>query len=162
MKGLLFIAAGLIASSSYAVYTPSATLNISGTVLAINELEIRPNADATALNIVGGETNKLVATVSERSNSFTGYNITMRSANASKLVNAADSSGNTYTPYTVTYGTSATVYTLTTADQVVKNQASLSALTEVSSDVKVSVTAKTGAPAGTYSDTITISISANN
>lgn len=161
MKSLLFIAAGLIASSSYAAYSPSATLVISGTVLAINELEITPNADATALNITGGETNKLVATVSERSNSFTGYKITMKSANASKLVNAADSSGNTFTPYTVTYNNDPTVITLTTADQVVKTQASLSALTTVSSDVKVSVTAKAGAPAGTYSDTITISIAAN-
>lgn len=160
MKSLLFIAAGLIASSSYAAYSPSATLVISGTVLAINELEITP-VNATTLNITGGETNRLVATVSERSNSFSGYKINMRSANASKLVNSADISGNTFTPYTVTYNNDPTIITLTTTDQVVKNVASLSALTTVSSDVKVNVTAKTGAPAGTYSDTITISIAAN-
>ena len=159
MKGLLFIAAGLIASSSYAVYTPSATLNISGTVLAINEIEITPTIDAIDLNITGGETNQLVATVSERSNSFTGYKITMKSANASKLVNSL--AGGAFTNYTVLYDTMTVPMTLTTDDQEVKNVASLTALTTVSSDVKVNVTAKPLAPAGTYSDTITISIAAN-
>lgn len=160
MKSLLFIAAGLISTSCYAAFTSSAELVISGKVDSINELEITP-VNATTLLIEAGETNRLVATVAERSNSFSGYKISMRSVNASKLVNAADVSGNTYTTYTVLYDTDPTVLTLTTVDQPVKNVSNRSALTTVSSDVKVNVVAKPGAPAGTYSDTITISIAAN-
>lgn len=160
MKKLLFIVAGLMASTAFGAYSASGTLTISGVVLAINELEITP-INNTNLNIEGGETARLVGTVSERSNSFTGYKISMSSLNGSKLVNAADVSGNTNTAYTVSYDDNASYVSLTSSAQVVKTVSSLTALTTVSSNVKVNVTAKAGAPAGTYSDTITISIAAN-
>ena len=82
----------------------------------------------------------------------------MRSANASKLVHNVDNTKST--AYTVSYDGAAAI-SLTNADQDVKNVSSLAGLTTNTSDVSVNVTAFPTAPAGTYSDTITISIVAN-
>ena len=156
MKKLLFLSLGLLASS--AIAASSGDLLISGTVTAINDLVITPNANATSLNILGGEISKSVASVAETSNNLLGYKITMRSANASKLVHNVDNTKST--AYTVSYDGAAAI-SLTNADQDVKNVSSLAGLTTNTSDVSVNVTAFPTAPAGTYSDTITISIVAN-
>jgi len=156
MKKMLLMGALLFVGSAHAA--SSGELTISGTVVPVNELEITPNADATNLNILLGETNKLVASVSETSNNLTGYKISMRSVNTSKLVHGVDSSKTT--AYTISYD-GGTAVSLTTSDQEVKNVTSLDGLTTVSSNVNVNVTAYPTAPAGTYSDTVTISIAAN-
>lgn len=156
MKKSIFAAIALIATTTFAADT--GTLLISGTVAAVNDISISPSS-YTTLNITGGESNRLVAQATETSNNLAGYKINMKSVNASKLVHNSDSSK--YTGYTVTYGSSATVYTLTTSDQTVKNVSSLPGLQSALSDIKVSVTAYPSAPAGTYSDTITLSIVAN-
>ena len=152
------VLAGLILLTSAAFAANTGTLVISGVVTAVNDLLIAPTPEATTLNITGGETGRLVAAVQETSNSLTGYNIKMRSANASKLVHGTDPSKST--AYTISYDSGAAV-SLTTSDQIVKNISSLTGLTTVSSNVNVNVTAYPLAPAGTYSDTITISIAAN-
>jgi hypothetical protein len=149
---------GLLASASAVQAASSGTLLIQGVVNAVNDIVITPNANATTLNITGGETNKLVATVSETSNNLAGYKIQMSSANASKLVHTVDNTKQT--GYTVSYNGGAAV-TLTTTPQMVKNVASLTGLTTVSSNVNVNVTAYPTAVAGTYQDTITIAIVAN-
>ncbi len=157
MKKSLVVALVMLSQSVFALST--GTLVISGSVNPVNDIVITPNANATSLSITGGETNKLVASVSESSNNLTGYKIFMKSANASKLVHGVDLTKST--PYTVSYN-GATAVSLTTVDQQVKNVTSLPGLTTVASNVNVNVTAYPLAPAGTYSDTITISIVANN
>jgi hypothetical protein len=156
MKTAITMIALLLSTSVFAAST--GTLVISGTVAPINDLSITVDAAANNLNITGGEVGKKVATVSETSNSLTGYSISMRSANGSQLKHTVDSSKQT--SYTVSYDGGAYT-TLSTSDQVVKNSGSLSGLTSDSSEVKVNVVAHPTAPAGVYSDTITISISAN-
>lgn len=156
MKKLLFLAVGLMAGSVMAA--SSGTLLIMGTVSSSNDIVITPNANATTLNITGGEVNKTVASVAETSNNLAGYKIMMKSANASKLVHNTDSSKST--GYTVSYNGGSAV-TLTTSDQQVKNISALSGLTTNNSAVAVNVAAYAAAPAGSYSDTITISIVAN-
>lgn len=156
MKKLVLTALLVLSSSAFAAN--SGNLFISGTVLPVNDLIITANSNATNLNITGGESNKLVASVSETSNNLTGYKISMKSANASLLVHSVDSSKST--GYTVSYGGGAAA-TLSTTAQVVKNVGSLAGLTTNNSDVHVNVSAYALAPAGTYSDTITISIAAN-
>lgn len=155
MKKLLFIVAGLMASTTaFAVST--GTLTISGTVVAINDIVITP-VNNTTLNIIGGETDRKVADVSETSNSSTGYKILMSSLNSSKLVNG--SAATKSTAYKVSYQ-NGTYVSLTSSDQVVKTTSTSELVTD-SSSVRVNVTAYATAPAGTYSDTITISIAAN-
>ncbi len=156
MKKMLLMSLLLLTTSAFAV--SSGPLALSGVVVAVNDITITPNANATTLNIINGESAKSVADVSETSNNLTGYSISMRSANASKLVHSVDSSKST--SYKISYDGGLAI-SLTIADQEVKNVASLAGLTTVSSNVKVDVTPYATAPAGTYSDTITISIAAN-
>lgn len=154
MKTLLFIAAGLLASSAFAVYGPTGSLTLSGTIAEINELEVHPEAVASNLVLATTQSNLLVAKVAERSNSIDGYNITMSSANGNKLKN-----GVAKVAYTLTYGASATVHSLLVG-QAVKTTATFGFVEDLS-DVKISYVGSATLPAGTYSDTITVSISAN-
>lgn len=156
MKKMILTAMVLAAGVAQAAST--GTLLIQGTVAAVNDIVITPNSNATALNITAGESNKLVASVAETSNNLAGYKINMKSVNASKLVHGTDATKQT--GYTVSYNGGSAI-TLTTVDQQVKNVSSLSGLTTNNSNVNVNVTALPNAIAGTYSDTITVSIVAN-
>jgi hypothetical protein len=82
----------------------------------------------------------------------------MSSANAGMLKHTVDASKET--SYTVRYDDGAAV-ALSAVPQVVKNVSSLSGLTPDTSNVNVDVTAYPSAIAGTYQDTVTISIVAN-
>ena len=155
MKRLL-LAALLLGNMAQAAST--ATLLLSGTVQEIMEISVEPSANATNLNISGGEIAKQVAIATETSNSLSGYKISLRSLNASRLVHTANSSKST--SYTISYNGGSYI-SLSNVDQVVKSVNSLSGLATQTSDIKVNVLAYVGAPAGTYSDIVTISISAN-
>jgi hypothetical protein len=155
-KTLLALIPILVFESSLAA--SSGNLLIEGTVTAVNDITITPNPNATNLDIVAGETNKLVVSVSETSNNLSGYQIKMSSANAGKLIHSTDNTK--MTDYTVSYD-GASAVALSATEQTVKTVSSLSGLTTVSSDVTVSVTAYPTAPAGVYQDTITIAIVAN-
>jgi hypothetical protein len=154
VKKSIFAAIALIATSAFGADT--GTLTISGTVASINDISISPSA-YTTLNITGGETNRVVAVATETSNNLNGYSITLHSANASKLVNLSASSK--YTTYTVRYDGAAAVDL--TVDRVVKSSGSLAGLTTDTSNIAVDVVAYPTAPAGTYQDIITVTISAN-
>lgn len=156
MKKLLLTTAVLLASISHAA--TSVDLPLSGTVEAIYDLQIDVKPEAASLNIVAGETNELVAEVTEKSNALDGYKILMKSANGSELRNTTD--GSKKTTYTVSYD-GETAVPLSTVDQTVKTVSSLPGLTEATSNVNVNVAAYGSAPAGIYTDTITITISAN-
>jgi hypothetical protein len=155
VKKLIFTAIALVATSAFALDT--GTLNISGTVSAVNDISISPSS-YTTLNITGGESNKVVAVASETSNNLLGYKINMKSANASKLLNSSDATK--FTTYKVRYN-GGSALDLTTSYQTVKTVSSLSGLTTNSSNIAVDVVAYPTAPAGTYSDTITVAIVAN-
>jgi hypothetical protein len=156
MKKMLMMILVLATTTAFAAST--GTIFLSGTIAPINDLQITPLAAATNLNVISGENNRLVATVTETSNSLNGYKILMRSLNASKLVNTVNSAYKA--AYTVSYDGGSPM-SLSTSDQEVKNSGSLNGLTTDNSDVKVNVTAYPTGPAGTYSDTITVSIVAN-
>lgn len=157
MRYLLMIGLAFSASATFAADT--GTLLLQGVVNVVNSISIIPNgSNNTSLDIVGGESGKLVASVSETSNNLTGYKINAKSLNGSELRNASDASKKT--TYTMNYNGGAAV-TLTTNYQQVRNVSSLSALTTNTSNVAVNVAAFASAPAGTYSDTVTFQIVAN-
>lgn len=138
---------------------PTGTLNLSGTVAAINSLVVTPNGtNNTTLNIATGVTNLNVASVQETSNDPLGYKITLQSSNAGFLqlsTNAAIK-----TAYQVSYNGAAAITPTATA-QVVKSVASLTQQTTATSAVTVTSSPLANPLAGTYSDTLTIAIVAN-
>ena len=104
-----------------------------------------------SLNLTGGESNKSVGSIVENCNSGTGYNITVSSSNAGKLKAA---SGTAEISYTVGYdGQSGG---LTSNMTVARSGAQFSK----TSALNVTVPANAQAIAGSYSDTVTITIAA--
>jgi hypothetical protein len=156
VKSLLLTTAVLLSSISHAAL--SVDLPLSGKVDAIYDLQIAVKPAAASLNIIAGETDLSVATVTEKSNDLNGYKIMARSANGSELRNTSDATKKT--TYTINYDGAGPI-TLTTSDEQVKTVGSLDGLTEVSSDVQVTVAPYLTAPAGTYTDTVTFTIMAN-
>jgi hypothetical protein len=136
------------------------TLTLSGVVDVVNEIVVTPNAQATNLDILGGQSNLTVASVSETSNNLAGYRIELFSANAGELVHESDSTKKT--DYRISYdGAKEITPPAAGAPVTVKTVTSLNELTTTTSDIQVGVTAFPSAPAGTYSDTVTLSIIAN-
>jgi len=153
-KSLLTLITLLTPTVTWAASTGSLTL--SGSVAAVNSIVIAPNgSNNTSLNIAVGETGKLVATISETSNSSTGYIIQISSSNGGELRHSVDP--NKKTTYTVKYG-SGSYGTVSTTPTTVKTVASLSALTSTDSDLLVNVVAAPNAVQGSYSDTINLAI----
>lgn len=149
----------LLVSVNTAQAASTGTLVISGTVALVNELVITANgSNNTNLNITGGESAKLVANVAETSNNGLGYTVTLSSANGGQLRLASDATKKTN--YQLSYNGGS--YSQPSASAAtVKTVSSLGALTTNTSPVRVNVTAFANAPAGTYSDTITLTIAAN-
>ena len=159
MKKITLALALVLAASTQAHAASTGTLLLQGVVAVVNNITVIPNGtNNTSLDIVAGETNKLVASVQEVSNNLAGYKINAKSNNGSELRNLSDATKKT--TYTMSYN-GASAVTLTTSYQQVKNVSSLSGLTTANSDVKVNVAAFASAPAGTYEDTITFQIVAN-
>lgn len=140
--------------TQFAQAASSGTLALSGTVAPNNSLVVTPNGtNNTTLTVVAGVTNLNVAAVVETSNDGNGYKITAASATGGFLQLSATSK----TAYTFGYGGAAAI-TLTNAAQTVKTSGVLTQQTTATSQVVVNVTALPNALAGTYSDTVTISI----
>lgn len=147
----LFAQATLAASSG--------TLLLRGTVGVVNDIVVTPEGtDNVNLNILAGETNKLVGSATEKSNNLLGYKIMISSPTAGQLRHTVDATKQT--AYTISYNGAAAVAP-TVAGVQVKNVASLSGLTTATSTIRANVTAYATAPAGTYEDTLTVSIVAN-
>ncbi len=145
---------GLMASVSFAASTGNLTL--SGTVTATYNITITPDGtNNTTLNILAGESLKSVADVLEESNDPAGYKIQATSANNGKLKNGTVDE----VSYQVKYG-AGSLTSLTTSAQTLFTSSTLSSPASNSQNVKVSFTGKPTALAGTFSDTVTFSISA--
>ena len=160
MKTLASLALSLALSPAAAHAADTATLLLRGEVALVSSLTVKPNGTAnTALDILGGESNKLVAAVEESSNSLTGYKINAKSQNQGELRHTKDASRKT--TYRLSYNGQSPV-SLTQNYQTVKNVTSLNGLVTQSSNVTVDVAALPNAPAGVYEDTVTFQIVANN
>ncbi len=149
----------LLLSPLAAFAASSGVLTLSGTVDLVNDIVITPNGtNNTSLDIVNGETAKLVASAAETSNNASGYTVEISSLNGGELRHATDASKKTV--YQISYD-AGTYAQPSVTPAAVKTVASLPGLTTDNSDINVNVTAFPSAIAGTYSDTVTIAISAN-
>lgn len=146
------IALTAITTSSFAA--TSGTLLLKGTIAPILSIDVTPEAIASTLDLTASPSNLKVATVQEKSNSNTGYKVTISSANLGVLKNGSDDS----VTYTMTYDNLAV--DLASPDTQTHSAA---AAVAVNKDVKISYTGRPQEElvAGDYSDTITFTIAAN-
>ncbi len=163
---IAFGAVAIVQSASATVvkppcYGPACTdkdkLILSGTVETKCSLKVNAKPEATKLNIVAGQANTLVATVTESTNHLPGYRITMSSINGGNLVHASLASQKV--PYKLSYDGGAYLSPTTTPQQVKITGALPGPVTD-NSDVKINFAGKPAALAGVYSDTVTFEIAA--
>ncbi len=154
MKTIIFAAMTALTTTAFAA--TQGLLTLTGVVDVRYEISL--STSSASVNITGGEANRVVAQATEVSNNLTGYKILMKSQNAGRLRNASDATK--FVAYTISYDDTATQYSLLTTDTVVKPATALAGLTTDVSNIRVSFPAQPNAPAGTYSDLITVSISA--
>lgn len=148
-------AALLVAGAAEAATT--GTLNLRGTVNASYSIQVTEDAGGANLNldILNGETDRVVADSREKSNNPTGYKISASSTNGGLLKNGTVDQ----VAYTIKYGSSSDI-TLTTTPQTVYTSPALTSPADNTQSVSVSFPAKPTALAGIYTDTVTLSIGA--
>lgn len=147
-----------LAATSTVFAASTGTLLLQGQVQEVLDVVVIPNGSNTNLNILAGETDLNVATVEETSNRLTGYSIKLSSATEGELRHTVESTQKT--TYTVSYDGAAAVAPTSTG-VVVKTVSSLSGLTTDTSNLNVNVASLATAVAGTYQDTLTVTIEAN-
>ncbi|MBA2406253.1 MAG: fimbrial protein [Bdellovibrionales bacterium] len=151
MKKILAFTLALTSLSSIAATT--GTLVLKGVVASKISIEVTPATIASSLPLETSQTNTKVASVREKSNSSSGYKVTISSANLGNLKSGAESFA-----YTLSYDGAA----LNLASPVVQTHSSPASVNAVK-DVTISYT---GVPAedmvaGDYTDSVTFTIAAN-
>jgi len=157
MKYILAMTAILSLTSTVSFGAKTGTLLLQGVVAKKVSIDVNPQAIASALDLEVSQTDLKVATVNEKSNSNTGYKVTITSANLGKLKR---SGGAEVFSYSLKYGGSNV--SLSSASGTVISSASAS-VANVNKDLNISYT---GVPAetmveGSYSDTVTLNIASN-
>lgn len=149
----LILSLFLLSFSTFAA--TSGTLILSGIIPSIRSITVTPNSVASSLDLSTTQTDLKVATVNEKSNSLLGYKVTITSAN---LGNLKRSGGSEVVPYTLKYGGSNAPITSVSGHSVTN----LSFPVNVNKDLEVSYTGVVPEATieGTYSDTLTLTISA--
>lgn len=131
-------------------------ITISGVVPASTSITVTPLTGYNAIDFTAGASNLAVASVREKNNKVAGYVVTMASANAGKFKN-----GSNELVYTARYNGVAA--TLSVTPQTVTSQGSQ--LTPVNTlkalDISFTSTLAEDMLEGTYSDTLTFTITAN-
>lgn len=146
------ITAALLTMSTLSFAATTATLQLKGTIAQVLDISIIAEGVATSLNLTQNASNIKVATLTEKSNSNTGYKVTVSSLNNGKLKN-----GSALFPYTLGYN----------SQQLNLNSPQTQTYSvgaySVSKDVSISYTgiAQEALVAGDYTDTVTFTIAAN-
>lgn len=146
------IAAAMAAAPALAASSTQGTIALTGSVDFACTVSVQ-DAGAT-LDLVDGSSNVKVGTVTENCNNANGYTITLSSNNSGVMVDSSDSKATA--AYTVSYDT-AEGQSLTSPVTISHDGQAF----DVSHDVTVSTPGNSKLVAGSYGDTITISILAN-
>lgn len=157
MKKLL-IATALFAITSTSVFAAtSGSLLLQGIVAKKVSIVVTSQAVASALDLETSQSDLKVASVNEKSNSKTGYKVTITSANLGKLKRT---DGAEVFSYTLKYG-GAAVGLSTSAGTVFTNSSASSV--NVNKDLAISYSGVAGETMveGTYADTLTLNIASN-
>lgn len=151
MKKLLIMLA-LIPTVSFSA--PTGTLVIQGVIPSLRSLTVTTEPGFNNLDLSTSQTDLKIATVKEKSNSMLGYKTTITSSN---LGNLKRNGGTELIPYSLKYNGS--VANITTA--LGHSVTSVSFPVNVNKDLSISYTGVDieSLTEGTYSDTLTLSIS---
>jgi ABC-type sulfate transport system substrate-binding protein len=161
MKKIIAITSAMLTLATVSFGQSSASLTVSGTVAAINTITIASQAGYNALDLVNGETAKLVGIATERSNDKLGYRVTLSSANAGSTSQAflAGTGVNTdVVNYSISYDGSAV--TLSSGSAIVTSATGRTGTAGVTKNLNITF-AGGWLAADTYSDTITLTIAGN-
>lgn len=148
----------VVFNSNFVFAQTPAEFVLTGSVPLINTAEVVPLPESQSLNILEGEFERLVARVNETSNSPRGYRVLVSSENGSRLKNSARPEA--FVNYSLSYG-GAPAVVLTNFNQEVKRVPSVDGLVTNVSEVRVTVDKQPQALVGLYTDTVSISISAD-
>lgn len=155
MKKILTLAfASMTLTSAIAATTGS--LLLKGSVPRLLDITVTANSTASALPLNTTQTNTLVAVVNEKSNSNTGYKVSISSGNLGKLVHQSVASSSInytlrYNSQSVNLATGQT-FTYSSAAAANNNRNVDISYTGVAHDLLIE---------GDYSDTVTFTIAAN-
>jgi hypothetical protein len=154
MKNFILISSMVLSTTTFAA--TSGTLLLQGVVAQKLSIAVTPAAAASALDLSTSQTNLTVASVNEKSNSKTGYKVTITSANAGNLKRT---DGADVFAYSMKYGGSAVSLS---GVGTTFSQASAASV-NVNKDISISYTgvAAESMVEGTYADTLTLNIAAN-
>ncbi|MBC7538949.1 MAG: fimbrial protein [Bacteriovorax sp.] len=156
MKKLLLATTFLaLASTSFAATTGS--LLLQGTVAQKISLVVTSQSIASTLDLSTSQTDLVVASVNEQSNSKTGYKMTISSANLSKIKRT---DGADVLSYTMKYNGSA-VGLSSAGGTTITNSAGTSVNLNKSVSISYTGVAAESMVEGTYADTVTFTIAAN-
>lgn len=152
---ILLILILMITTAASAATTGSIT--ISGVIAQTLSLVVRASDGSSSLNFGTEAKDLVVATITESSNTTGGYKVSLTSANSGQLKNGALGG----IPYTAKYDGKSIA--LKADGQYVTSQGSASSVVNVSRDFSISYGVQNPASlmAGSYSDTLTFTISAN-
>lgn len=131
----------------------SDTLVVSGIVQPTCNIQVTALASATQLNITAGENNTKIASVKESTNNANGYKVSLSSLNNGRLVNGALNFA-----YQISYNGGGLISPASAATVVKTKSGPLASAVVEDSDVKITFPAQASALAGTYSDTLTFTL----
>ena len=147
----------------------AADVILSGDVAAITTVTVGTITGLGSTLGTAGLSDLIVATATEKNNVTAGYKVTVSSANAaaatsgsmdvSKLICTAHPA--TPIAYTMKYGGTSVALGATTGSFTIDRTTSVNTPDGVDKDLTVSTSAATSALAGTYTDTITLSVVAD-
>lgn len=142
----------LLTTTAISFAATTATLQLKGTIAQVLDISIAAEGVATSLNLTQNASNLKVATLTEKSNSNTGYKVTVSSLNNGKLKN-----GTALFPYTLGYNSQQ----LNLSSP--QTQTYAIGAYNVNKDVSITYTgvAQESLVAGDYTDTVTFTIAAN-
>lgn len=150
------IALSLLTASAVAFGATSGSITISGAVPGATAITVTSQTGYNNLDLTASPVNLQVASIREVNNTANGYSVSLTSANAGQLKNGASGLA-----YTAKYNNVSV--SLSTTPSVITTGAPSNSVVNV---VKPFTISYTGAAAdtmlaGTYSDTLTFTISAN-
>lgn len=145
------------------------SITIGGIILPVNRLAITKEPALEAVKLGTEPAEKAVAIINEINNHPDGYTVTLISANARAAggsqarLNPAGGESSEFIPYSIKYGEpneEKAVALTEFGTAVVTSATGRTAETGWTKSLKVEIPAAAGMEAGTYSDTITLTISA--
>jgi spore coat protein U-like protein len=146
------------------VLEDSVSLAVTGRLAELIDIYSDREPGIRYMDLTATETGRLIATINERSNSSTGYTVSLTSANLAADLGGATEPYFAHTSaagsleYTLTYGGSA-VAGWSSGTSVITDSVGTTAPEWLSKELRISYVGSAALPAGDYEDIVTLTIS---